>query len=576
MMETANLTVPENPPWRPGHFLLTLAVAIAWLGLSAANLWMGELNQDEGWYLYAARLLTEGRLPYRDFAFTQPPMLPLVYSWVYGWIGELGLLGGRLLTWAFGALGLLCAVWLTMRAGPRSARRFAGGACLILIALNSYQSYFTTVVKTYSLASFFLCGGLLLLSFVGPRRGFGAALGAGVLLAAAAATRISLGITLLLGAVYLWGCRRRLCAWAWLDFIVGGLFGLTFTLLPFWVLGREGFEFGVLEYHSLRSVGSWGTQWAYKGGSLSRLVQAYYPAAAGGMALLILAFRHLARRGRLPDGITTPPPEPAPEDIGPCYNAFLWVAVIAMAAVHLAAPFPYDDYQVPVYPVYCAALAATFSRWWLREEARRFNFGTPAGRSARRLAILTFLALICGLHVFASPVTQGWFVAGRDRIWWRLRPESPVAQLQTWGKWLRDLTLAQNGSELITQDIYLAVEARLPVPRGLEMGPFCYYPDWPESRARKLGVVNRDMMRDLLLQATNAPIAAFSGYGLAIRAPEVTEISREDRQMFESILRDQFDHVESVPGFGQAATTLEIWRRKPVPETPAEPAEDVE
>ena len=564
---------PTERAWRTGQFVLLLAVAACWLALSALNIWMGELNQDEGWYLNAARLMTQGQVPYRDFAFTQAPMLPLVYSWTYGWVGHFGLLGGRLVTWVFGTLGMLCALWLAMRAGPRSAQRLSGGLCIILIAMNVYQSYFTTVVKTYALASLFLCAGLVLLSFVGARRGFFAAMGAGFLLACAAATRISLGATLALGGFYLLLYRKRLKAWAWLDYGVGGLLGLALTVLPFWTLGKEGFIFGVLKYHSLREAGPVLMQLAYKVGCLSRLAQAYFPAAVGGLALFILACRHLARHGRPPDGVATDPKSAAPDDIAPCFNSFLWVAVIAMGLVHLAAPFPYDDYQVPVYPVFCAALAASYASWWLREEARRFSGGTPAGRGARRLAILTVIWLMCGLHAFSSPMAQSWFIAGRDRIWWRLREQSPVAQLRDTAKWILNLNQPAGGTELLTQDVYLAVEAGLPVPHGLEMGPFSYYPDWPRARAARLGVMNRDMLRELLETTTNAPIVVLSGYSLAIRSPEVEEVSQEDQQAFAEILKDRFEFVDSVPRFGQAATTLQIWRLKQELEPYAPPEE---
>ena len=31
--------------------------------LGAAAIWMGGLNQDEGWYLYAANLVSAGKVP---------------------------------------------------------------------------------------------------------------------------------------------------------------------------------------------------------------------------------------------------------------------------------------------------------------------------------------------------------------------------------------------------------------------------------------------------------------------------------------------------------------------------------
>ena len=561
--------------WRVGHGVLLIVVLASWVVFSGLNLWMGELNQDEGWYLYSAKQMTEGAMPYRDFAFTQAPMLPLVYSWLYAWVERFGLLGGRIVTWVMGTLGILSCLWLAMRTGPRKAQRLTAGLCFILVAMNLYQSYFTTIVKTYALASMFLCSGLAMLSFVGQKKGFRAALGAGFLLACAASTRITLGAALALGGFYLLLHRRRLKSWAWLDYGIGGLLGLAIPL-AFAAMGKEGFRFGVVEYHSLREAGPWMAQVAYKIGCLSRLAQAYFPAAVGGLFLLIVAARHLACRVFDRQGAAPVPPDPEPTDMPPAFNSFLWVSVVVLALIHLAAPFPYDDYQVPIYPIYCVALAATGARWWLREEVRRFGGCSSTSRSARRLAILTVTWMMCGLYAFSSPLAQGWFVAGRDRIWWRLREQSPVAQLQDQGKWVRDLTLAQGGTHLLTQDTYLAVEAGLPVPHGLEMGPFSYYPDWTKEKATQIGVMNRDMMMEMLCTATNTPIAALSGYSLTIRSPEVEEVSREDRMAFDQILQDRFDRVESVLGFGQAGTTLEIWRLKPLPETPYAPPVETE
>ena len=117
MTEDHNIQEPPRA-WRWGHLALFIAVGLAWLGLSFFNLWMGELNQDEGWYLYAAKQLAAGRLPYRDFAFTQAPLVPLAYAACLNWIDAHGILGGRILTWLFGTLGALASLFTAMRAGP--------------------------------------------------------------------------------------------------------------------------------------------------------------------------------------------------------------------------------------------------------------------------------------------------------------------------------------------------------------------------------------------------------------------------------------------------------------------------
>ena len=76
----------------------------AFVVLAAFAVWFGGLNQDEGWYLYAAQLVGEGKKLYKDFAFTQGPMMPEFYSsfkWV--WAAGRGLLGARIFTVLWGS-----------------------------------------------------------------------------------------------------------------------------------------------------------------------------------------------------------------------------------------------------------------------------------------------------------------------------------------------------------------------------------------------------------------------------------------------------------------------------------------
>ena len=79
-----------------------LAVVVAVFS-SVLAVWWGGVNQDEGWYLYAARLVGEGKVPYRDFFFTQGPILPYIYSA----LPIHGLLSGRLATIGFSLFSVL-------------------------------------------------------------------------------------------------------------------------------------------------------------------------------------------------------------------------------------------------------------------------------------------------------------------------------------------------------------------------------------------------------------------------------------------------------------------------------------
>ena len=60
---------------------------IAWVALLLltaiellALLLIRTVNLDEGWYLWASKLVYAGQVLYRDFAYTQTPLLPYVYG----------------------------------------------------------------------------------------------------------------------------------------------------------------------------------------------------------------------------------------------------------------------------------------------------------------------------------------------------------------------------------------------------------------------------------------------------------------------------------------------------------------
>lgn len=501
--------------------------------LGATNLHFGDLNQDEGWYLYAARQVHEGGLPYRDFAFTQGPMLPLVYSLAHPLVERWGVAGGRLFTLLLGFAGSILAVALASRVAPSGRKCVAALLAFILIAGSVYQSYFTTVVKTYSLCSLFLVSGLLALSFSSVRAGWLACFAAGILLALSAGTRLSAGVALPVAGLYLLFMRRRFGDSRWLSFAAGGALGLCAVALPFLKLAPDGFWFGMFQYHSYRSAGGILPALIYKAGFISRFVQAYFLPVC--LAAAIVLFRWL---------------KPAPAETQPTerFNVLLWVTGVAVTLVHFSAPFPYEDYQVMAYPVFAAALAGSLI----------LNFGTRiSDRWATWLLLFVFVASVAS--AFSSPINQNWMISGRDRIWWKVKDQTQLQKLREVSNWISE-QLGVNDL-LLTQDTYLAVEANLLVPKGMEMGPFSYFPEMDRERAEKLHVLNREMMLELLGK-TDASMAAFSGYGLAIQSPEVSELSKSDRRRLWDEVEKRYEEIYEVPDFGQAFTTLQIFRLK--------------
>jgi hypothetical protein len=98
------------------------------------------------------------------------------------------------------------------------------------------------------------------------------------------------------------------------------------------------------------------------------------------------------------------------------------------------------------------------------------------------------------------------------------------------------------------------------VPAGLELGPFSYFPDWPAEKARACRVLNGEMLEEVLRDAP-AGVAAFSGYGLAIRSPSVTELSAGEQRELWRLVERRYRPVCEIPRFGQGETTLRVLRR---------------
>jgi hypothetical protein len=514
------------------HLAMWAAAILAAVCAGAFNLVFGDLNQDEGWYLYAARLVAGGQMPYRDFAFTQGPVMPFTYAALLPLWSGFGLAGARVMTALLGLLAALLGAALAARLVPASnpgARKAAAFTAFCLIALNMYQSYFSAVVKTYSLCAVFLALGFFLLTFVSGRRGALAACGAACCLAIAAATRLSAFMTLPVVLACLWLCRRGPAGRAWLWFMGAGLLTGALLFLPFLLAAPEGFLFGLLDYHAGRAAGGPIKALIFKAGFLSRVAQAYFPAIALWLAAVLAGWLI--------------PAAPANGQRDPVRMA-LWGAVVAMTLIHLTTAFPYDDYQVPVYPLFAAAVAA---------------YAIRLARSPRAMDVVRGLAFGAAIiFMVASPLNQEWFLQSRDRIWWRMKDQPPLIKLREAAREVR--RLAPAGGELLTQDIYLAVETGMSVPRGFELGQFCYFPAYSDQKAVARRVVNEGMMREIL-RTSPARVAAFSGYGLAMRSPEITELDPATREALMAIVLERFQPASEIPFFGQAGTTLRLFKR---------------
>lgn len=148
--QLANPAVSANPSTfsvNPGRTAVGVLLG-ALIALLLYFVFYGGLNADEGFYLLASRLVSEGARLYRDFGFTQGPVLPwanLPWLELFGFTLD----GQRMasLIWALAAVGV-GLVWLLRRRSPSSGALFL----LLLIGTPGWAEY-AVKGKTYGFGS---------------------------------------------------------------------------------------------------------------------------------------------------------------------------------------------------------------------------------------------------------------------------------------------------------------------------------------------------------------------------------------------------------------------------------------
>ena len=143
----AVIPVPENALDRAGRLKLVALVSVISLAYLAGLIHYAAVRPvdcDEGFNSTAARLVWEGKAPYRDFFFQQAPLMPYLYSWVWA-VHPRSLVSMRLLSAGFGGLAtFLWGIWLI---AFRKIERKALIATFATIVLNPAWMTWNVVVK---------------------------------------------------------------------------------------------------------------------------------------------------------------------------------------------------------------------------------------------------------------------------------------------------------------------------------------------------------------------------------------------------------------------------------------------
>lgn len=476
----------------------------------------GRFN-DGGWYLYAAKLAGMGHVPYRDFLYPQPPLTLYLY-------GPLQVLTGGSLLW--GRLTAVAVSLMLMGLSLKLAGRLGGGIAIGFVAtcfaLNGYTLYFLTLVKTYPPAALFL----LLGAWACLSRRFGVAQALFVL---ATLTRLSAAPALLSAAVLeglvergwgralgrLWATLAALGAIAtWLYLLSEGrIVHQLYLPLGSFIPGLTSYYVGGHEDYAVAKL------LAKKAASVFRTVLVYWLPCLG---LTWGVWRRIEENR----------PRLLPESV--C----LLGIVLPIAAGHLLARRPYEEYQTIVFPLLCLAAGQMV--------AARLRREPDAGRVSpnRRWAVA-----LLALPLLVAPKR------GLDRLDWS-GGQSALAELREAAAVVQQH--APGGEWLLTLEPYLAVESkRTTLPPELLMGKYAYHPEWSDERCRGFPVVNERSMHRLL--ATGPRVVAAAPSQFLTADPDRQGELAEQYQRFLGAVEKHYDLVAELPDFGYSREGLRIY-----------------
>lgn len=242
--------VSGAPGWRLTTAEL-LGVSVVLLGVFLLVACTRLIDGDEGYLLYAARLLSEGQSLYSDFFFPQGPAVPSVYAWWYQLFGP-GWYSARVLA-ALIATGTGTLVFALARAYSGSAK--VATLAVFLYTACGFTLGWVPIVKTYGLT--LLCG---LAGVYALERGWKrSALVGGFLIVLALEARLYVGIIGLNAIVFVLRGGRKGAGRAEAparrgeiaELAAGAALGLLLLVPPF-LRDFETAYFGLIEFATVR------------------------------------------------------------------------------------------------------------------------------------------------------------------------------------------------------------------------------------------------------------------------------------------------------------------------------------
>lgn len=500
------------PPWiAPGWLLRSCAVlaVLVYLGVAAFHVAFGAMNVDEGFYAAAARAIWSGEVPYRDFGFTQTPLVAYANGLAMG-LTRFGLFEQRIVNGCWGGLALLLGARLLWR----RAAPWRAVLLVALFALSPAWMYLVNLGKTYGLVSLVAMAAATV--WLDRPAGWKKSFGLSLLLVIGVGCRLPAAP--FFGVLWLVALRDEGGSpWRRLGAAVAGLVaGGAALLLPFYLLAPEQARFWVVDFHRVSvPFRDWRVRWEE--------IVALAPAVWGLLVFALLAAVAVRRRW-------------------PWRETGLVIATLVALAANLLPRGAYEEYGVPFLPPLALAVLLLL----------------PPGLAAWRASY----RCLTGLVLLAGPLLLAVVLCGDHRGRHKQSFPSILLPLNTPPynydlpanlRHARELVIRAlpPGEPFYGPAVILGIEADRPIPRRLRMGAFTMTSDFAAAEADRLHLMTYPELTHLIV---NSDVRVFGLhaqplFNYAWSVPSFGFQPDEERVRFGEVFEQRFRTVRTDADF---------------------------
>lgn len=470
----------------------------------------GGLNGDEGWYLYAGKLVYEQKIPYLDFMYNQTPLLPYIYGLLQHFIGP-SLLLGRLTSFFLALMNAFLTVKIIERLTGSNARSTA----LLFMVLTPYNIYYAVIVKTYSLASFFLLAALYFKTnkVAYPYRDFIPFF----LLSLAVLVRLSLlpvlGIFLI--ALFFENTTKKSILVA----IITGSATILIGLAPFWFFAKDQLLFNLITQH-------------YPSGyamvlSLNNILKnmavfvVMYPALLLLLGCNVFVFKEILSAKR--------PFKTVTKNLGILTVLF---SIFTVSFVHFFFLAPLIEYQSVIMNL--LVIAAVYPLFRFKEEILRV---VTQDTLKTLLSLLFLISLLTQLYALRMTIAVG-------------ASERPLDEIAAVSSFISANT--PQDSKILTFETAVTLQSDRHVVDGFELSIYNYFPSFNLTEAKKYHVFNDATFLSYISNKTAS--------ALILSDHAMNQIQDKEKIVVE--INKNYALVATLHNFGHARQTIRIYLPK--------------